>query len=306
MEENTNKKRISMLIRVIVILGLGFFVLDEFYFKNQTPELTTEDIIAKQMTKNKKRKNVSPPADENKVNEGAVNLENPQNLSSEVVESIPSEENLAPETPSGAPVENINVLEKVTTIPEESVDQKLDKIVESTPDNKFESNIDPGAVLVTEPGNQPNIGPTAEPIVESILKPKREPIRQIPIENTKNNETSPTEEIKIPSQGKNDEKDLTETGANNMTSKIIETPSETPAPAYDQMGRGLVYNCKDKYWACIDKLSYIRCNKNLKYNESVGKAKECVIQAIYATNDDCAKIQKYNVSVSQSTDFCKN
>lgn len=313
MEENTNKKRISMLIRVIVILGLGFFVLDEFYFKNQTPEPTTEDIIAKQMAKKKKRKKTDLPAGENKANEGVVN---PENVPSEIVEIKPSEQSIVPETPSEAPVENINVLEKVTTIPEESVDQKLDKIAESTPADKFESNVDPGVVLVDEPGIQPGIepndGPIVEPIVESTPKAAREPIRQIPVENTKNTETKSTieasvaEEIKIPSQGKSNEKESTESGANNMASKIIETLTETPPPAYDQMGRGLVYNCKDKYWACVDRASYVICNKNLKYNESVGKTKECVVQAIYATNDDCAKIQKYNVSVSQSTDFCKN
>lgn len=282
-----------MLIRVIVILGLGFFVLDEFYFKNQTPEPTLEEIMAKQMAKKKKRKTVETPAGENKVAEGTVNPEIPP---SEVVENKPSEEVLTPETPSEAPVENINVLEKVTNVPEETVDQKLDKIAESTPPEKVE----------------PIIEPTPEPIKAEVVEPIKEPIPELKVEAAKIPEaklaieTSAVEEVKIPSQENSLEKDSVESGANSMASKIIETLTETPPPAYDQMGRGLVYNCKDKYWACVDRASYVTCNKNLKYNESVGKSKECVVQAIYATNDDCAKIQKYNVSVSQSTDFCKN
>lgn len=266
-------------------MGLGFFVLDEFYFKNQTPEPTLEEIMAKQMAKKKKRKSVKTPASETKVSDGAVNPENPP---SEVLEAKPSEEILAPEAPSESPVENINVLEKVTTIPEETVDQKLDKIAENTPTEKIEPVIEPAPV------------PKKEPIPESIVETVKIPEMKLAIE------TSPVEEVKIPSQENSIEKVSTDSGANNMASKIIETLTETPPPAYDQMGRGLVYNCKDKYWACVDRASYVICNKNLKYNESIGKSKECVVQAIYATNDDCAKIQKYNVSVSQSTDFCKN
>ena len=92
-----------------------------------------------------------------------------------------------------------------------------------------------------------------------------------------------------------------------MASKIVDDVAvETAPPPYDQLGRGLVYNCKDKYWACVDKPAYVTCNKNMKWNKSKGNSAECVVQAIYGSDDDCAKVQKYNVSTSQATTFCQN
>lgn len=91
----------------------------------------------------------------------------------------------------------------------------------------------------------------------------------------------------------------------SMEDKIVQEEAYTEPPAYNVLGRGLVYNCKDKYWACIDKPSYISCNKNLKWNTANGKTKECVVQNVYSSEEDCIKVQKYNVSVNQGTEFCQ-
>lgn len=108
------------------------------------------------------------------------------------------------------------------------------------------------------------------------------------------------EEVKIPSAGSG-------SSETSMASKIVDDVAvETAPPPYDQLGRGLVYNCKDKYWACVDKPAYVTCNKNMKWNKSKGNTAECVVQAIYNTDDDCAKVQKYNVNTSVATAFCQN
>lgn len=96
-----------------------------------------------------------------------------------------------------------------------------------------------------------------------------------------------------------------ETKEPNMADKIEEEVAYAPAPSYDVVGRGLVYNCKDKFWACIDKPGYVACNKNMKWNTSKGNAQECVVQNVYNSDEDCSKIQKYNVSTSQPTTFCQ-
>jgi hypothetical protein len=92
--------------------------------------------------------------------------------------------------------------------------------------------------------------------------------------------------------------------AKSMADLIVEDDVYTPAPMYDQVGRGLVYNCKDKYWACIDKPAYVACNKNMKWNKTKGNAQECVVQNVYGSDEDCAKIQKYNISTNIPTSFC--
>lgn len=93
--------------------------------------------------------------------------------------------------------------------------------------------------------------------------------------------------------------------AASLADKIVEEDVQTAPPAFDVLGRGLVYNCKDKFWACIDKPGYVTCNKNMKWNKSKGNPAECVIQNVYSSDEDCIKVQKYNVSSNQPTTFCQ-
>ena len=251
--------------------------VDEFYLKNQTPEPTAEEIEAK-LAKSKKNKKNRDQAVKDKAEQSASDVAATEEPSKNPNENPSAEP--APEPTTEAPVENINITEKSLAIEPETLDQKIDKISEATP---------PVIEVKPEPPvEQPIVQPVEPPPSLAVTKP----------------EATAVEEIKIPSQ--ENFLESKSSSENNMASKIIETLVETPPPPYDQLGRGLVYNCKDKYWACVDRSAYLICNKNLKYNESVGKNKECVVQAIYATDEDCAKVQKYNVSVSQPTDFCKN
>jgi cytoskeletal protein RodZ len=102
-----------------------------------------------------------------------------------------------------------------------------------------------------------------------------------------------------------EQKEKTPTKAPNLADKIVEEEVQTSPPPYDVLGRGLVYNCKDKFWACIDKPNYVTCNKNMKWNKSRGNPQECVIQSVYSSDEDCIKVQKYNVSSNQPTSFCQ-
>lgn len=153
-------------------------------------------------------------------------------------------------------------------------------------------------VNVLEKTEETQAPPAQEEVVES--KPVETSVDQKLDELVQQPGIGQAEEIKVPSAE-------VEKKEESMASKIVDdNVTETPPPQYDQVGRGLVYNCKDKYWACVDKPSYVTCNKNMKWNKSKGNASECVIQAIYSSDDDCAKVQKYNVSTSQTTEFCQN
>ena len=35
----------------------------------------------------------------------------------------------------------------------------------------------------------------------------------------------------------------------------------TPPPDYEKLGRGLVYNCDLKHWACVNRVGYFQCQK---------------------------------------------
>lgn len=76
-------------------------------------------------------------------------------------------------------------------------------------------------------------------------------------------------------------------------------------PDYESLGRGLVYNCKGKHWACVDKRSYFQCRDNSKWSKENEKAPECVTRPVYASYEDCRTIQKFYVNTNKKIDFCE-
>lgn len=86
---------------------------------------------------------------------------------------------------------------------------------------------------------------------------------------------------------------------------MIEKKTEYIAPPnYERSGRGLVYNCVAKHWACVDKFSYLTCRENTKWSTENAKPAECVTKNVYATLDDCVTIQKHYIEKSEPVDFC--
>ena len=92
-----------------------------------------------------------------------------------------------------------------------------------------------------------------------------------------------------------------------VVQKVMEESIDTKIgpPDYRIFGRGLVYNCKYKFWACIDQTNYYKCQQNMKLNTKDGTKKECNIVAVYSSNKDCRIVQSHNVNTSVQTPFCK-
>lgn len=88
---------------------------------------------------------------------------------------------------------------------------------------------------------------------------------------------------------------------NEVVEKIEKRP---PSPDYAAFGRGLVYNCKDKHWACVDKDNYFSCIQNKKWAVQESLPSRCVESAVYANNDDCQLAQLYNVNMLKGDDLC--
>lgn len=279
-DEEKKKKRNSMIIKVVVILGLGYFAIDEFVLKNTEP--TVEELLAK-APKRRRPKPVKPaetaaaaaPTDtiaptDTAATTPATDSTSTTTTSPEV--NVDASSGIAISTTETAPIENLNV---------------LDKSAETSSTPAAEPEQPP---IVTETRVvEPNVDQKLDQLVENVEETAP---------------SSPVEEIKIPSHTESPSMSESKDEAPSMASKIVEVITETPPPAYDQLGRGLVYNCKDKYWACLDKPAYVTCNKNMKWNKSKGNAAQCAVSNIYATEEDCAKVQKYNVSTNAATDFC--
>lgn len=179
-------------------------------------------------------------------------------------------ESMEEKVETSLPVENVNVLEKAS--------EEIDTISK-------------------EINNVATSEPTPEPTPESTPK------ESMSLGEAKEAEKKIDSEIDKMIDADNPKKE--EAPAVDLKSKIaVEDPYVEP-PNYENYGRGLVYSCKDKFWACVDKPAYIQCNKNMKYNKANSKTAECAVVNVYNTNEDCTLIQKYNVSKNIATDFCK-
>jgi len=82
-------------------------------------------------------------------------------------------------------------------------------------------------------------------------------------------------------------------------------PKDYPKPPdYTLLGRGLVYNCKGKHWACVNKDSYFGCRTNMKWTKSNRKTLECTIVNVYSSADDCRIVQVHNINTRVSKEVC--
>lgn len=112
--------------------------------------------------------------------------------------------------------------------------------------------------------------------------------------------------------------DATTATEENMTDKILEDlekqvkqtaprPQVTTyvaPPDYEYRGRGLVYNCVGKHWACIDGPSYRVCEDNSSGTKFLNKKHECYPFNVYQTQNGCEKTQNRMVSSGAKTNFC--
>lgn len=261
------KKRIGMLIRVLFVLCAGYLAFDYFLAHDDSQ---TEFVAA--LSKKPKKRKITP-------------LKNKDSTIAEV-----KKEEVKPvEKPSEAPAEN-PIAEKSETKPTESTPpieniNIADKKVEETNPTKPEEKAIDDVPIINTPNEQ--IVKTGE------IKPSEQ------VDKTLDHLIDSVDKVEKVSEATPPKKVL------KLEDKIVADDVYTEAPAYDQLGRGLVYNCKEKFWACIDKTAYISCNKNMKWNKAHGKPVECAVVNVYNSEEDCTVVQKYNISTSQPVSFCQ-
>jgi hypothetical protein len=114
-------------------------------------------------------------------------------------------------------------------------------------------------------------------------------------EETKGSEDNLTEQIL---------KDLENQAQGKEKAKAAVKTEYVSPPNYENVGRGLVYNCTGKHWACIDGPSYKSCEENASSNKFLTKKTECYPFNVYETQSGCEKMQNRMVSSSAKTEFC--
>ncbi len=107
--------------------------------------------------------------------------------------------------------------------------------------------------------------------------------------------------------------DMTDQILRDLEKQIAEKKEDVPEsgapyvapPDYSDAGRGLVYNCLGKHWACVDGASFKLCRQNYSALKGQSKAKECYPDSVYDSEQGCAWVQKKRISSNAKTDFCR-
>lgn len=249
-----SKKKSSPLIKIVIILAVGYLAFDFLMPKDDTTDI--DQMVQTPVPRKKK-----PKKDR-------------------------EQEASQAEAPAVTENQAVGTKPEATQVTEEKTDDELSKAISDIPTETKPA--EPSADLSSAPVEEINVFKNAE-------TPETSPETSSP---------TPTSTSSFDGLGEGNESKAPTTSS-SMESKIAEQAVYVDPPKYEILGRGLVYNCKGKHWACVDKANYQVCHKNMKYNSENGKASECVTQNVYANEEDCNTVQRYNVSTSVSTSFCK-
>lgn len=294
------KKKIRLFVLAGIIVAVLFLIPDE-QEDMPAPEVPApKERPYKKDIKTETEKPVETPAETQPETPAESSVETPPETPTET----PSETEVPPASETPDITDPTTTTEApVETNPEEPVEARPDGSTESpgeteSPDSAgegsiptspmetsgsdMESTIDTTETTIPEPDTTDNIG-GEEPTVD---------------ESTSIGETQPdlTEQIL---------QDLEDQEKVRKEKKAPVTTYVSPPP-YEFSGRGLVYNCKGKHWACVDGGSYRICEDNFSGNQYLNKKTECYPFNVYQTENGCEIMQKRMVTSSAKTNFCND
>ena len=274
-DDEAKKKKKSLIIKIVAGIAVLYVAADEFLLKKE-PAPEPEKTVVSQRTKRERKpkkelKDIQKPAKEEAV--------------SRDVSSVPAVTPKQPEPQVQPKVEETaapSAIEPAIPQPETGEKPQDQPSAEATTAPPQES------VAVEEPIAPPQEeAPTA--VIEGPIS-----IPQEPVANTE----QPTEEI-----AKDMEKVAEQVGP--TSGEEVKPAEKVDLPDYAVKGRGLVYNCTGKHWACIDRAGFLACREHMKWSEENKKSPECVVKNVYTSEDDCGVVQLHYVNTNEPTDFCK-
>lgn len=256
-----DKKKV---IRVVIILAVGYLILDQFVLTTNEPDPFAN--IPTPVKKNKKNRNKTATATEALTATGTGDAAIPTPIAS----TAPAQATLAPEATPNSGISEVPIAP--TPLPE--------------------------ATVVAEPSPTPEVVSTPAVVATAEATPDMSTPEVVPGMGETSHQTPKKDDFGSK---------LTEmlSPEATVTPKKMEVKEYVSPPEFDTLGRGLVYNCKGRHWACVDKDSFLRCRQNETWQRSVGKLPECSARNVYSSIDDCKIVQTHNINTAVSTEFCK-
>lgn len=233
---------------------------------------------------------IIPPEEEAKAPEEATSFKRPERKKpvKEPTEEAPTE------VATEAPAQTEPSSEVPTETPSETV------TTETTPDSPVTVTSEPAPSETEAPTDvveTPPVvtAPTENPEID-LTVPDNSPATVDSVDGT---DTAPKSDENLTDQILQDlEKQAKKDQVKEQKKEYVSPPD------YEYRGRGLVYNCKGKHWACIDAPSYKTCEDNASSVKYLNKKTECHPFNVYETPRGCENMQNRMVSSSAKTSFC--
>lgn len=300
-EEKSDKKarKKPNLIVIAGAVGLIAFVILSDFGEESNPEVSDAEVQKMLKKKAEKKPKEEKPSEEKPAEEKPT----------ETAETKPdTTTTTAPDTTAETPPDTTTTTAPdttVTTAPDTTTTTAPDTTVTTAPDTTTTTTTPETATTTTTPETTVTTAPdttTTAPTPDTtttttpdttMTGPDNATVDSVTGEDTTTNPNNLTDQIL---------KDLEDQAA-TTEQKTVKTEYVAP-PNYENVGRGLVYNCSGLHWACIDGPSYKTCEDNSSSTKYLKKKAECFPFNVYETQSGCEKMQNRMVSSSAKTEFC--
>jgi hypothetical protein len=292
------KKKPNKIILIVVGLGLSMLFLEDFLPKEepaaepvvQTPKKKSQRELDKEKAAAEKAAGEQTPAPETDTAQTPV--ETPVETPSEVPVEPPTEvvpEDVVAQEPTEAPVAPT---EEAPTV-EETPSETITNIPTEEPASDITGTLTEETPVMEEP---PGVVLAPETDEDSSLIP---------------GDNASEDQIGMPGDTTIGGGDLTDKILQDLEKQAVDKEKSTPKkreyvspPDYEYAGRGLVYNCAGKHWACVDAPSYKTCEQNYDGNKALNKKIECYPFNVYDKTKSCTTSQLQMASSNAKTAFC--
>lgn len=284
----------QLIIYGVVLAGLAYL----FIAPDETPEVPEPMKLPPKKQVKKPPVKMPPPVEEPTT----PPVEEPTTPPVEEPTTPPVEEPPIKEPPVIPPVENQPPVEEPPVdstpppvepppaIEDDEIDKALDDVIEKNKPQEEEPPVEPTPPPVTlepdmgqdDPTKQQDADGTEVILPQDVIEP--EASSEITKRLLKDLEVKLQKERKEQS--------------------LIGDAKPTSAPSYDKIGVGLVYNCSDSHWACVDRDTYTQCRENYAWNKQQGVEPECYPYAKLENELDCATVQQEKIDSVSDTSFC--
>lgn len=278
-EEAAKKKKRSKIIQGVILLGLIAFLAEDYIIPKEEPIDTTPVVQPRARKAEPKPEEATATAAAEAPTTEATTAETSSSSTGDTTsgETVATAPETTTETLPDSPVDVTS-----TEVPSEST-ETAPETVTTAPDTTPET-------VIEEPSTTTDTTATSETPSETPL-----PIS----EDTVDGESVTTSDDNLTDQILQDlEKQAKDTTPKETIKEYVSPPD------YEYRGRGLVYNCSGKHWACVDAPSYKTCEDNSSSTKFLKKTMECHPVNIYETQKGCEVMQNRMVTAAAKTGFC--